>query len=310
MRCERFEELLFDYLDRRLESGQAAAVIGHAAGCERCGDLLQLAEGDAGGLLEAPESMLGEIMVRTGGEACGRARRRLAEIDDGDVADLDPMLQLHVEDCTECAAVQRALVALRRDLPELAELEPDPDFLNAVMAATAAAPRLADWWHRLISRPRVALEGAYVGAVIVTLIFGVPASAFTSVPTRVYQELRDDRAGVRRVVVDGWDTVTTAGIGGWEAVTREVDTRLEGWMDAATGASGVEASMGTWRAGAGRLIGQIQEHLIEPLIERVRAIWRAMWRTGGHEPDERMETTNRGDHDERDADERSNGRRA
>ncbi|HRV08224.1 MAG TPA: zf-HC2 domain-containing protein [Acidobacteriota bacterium] len=73
MNCARFETLLSDYLEERLDATVRRAVEAHLADCPRCGELLR----DVGELVtqlrelpevEAPESLTEAILMRTSGK--------------------------------------------------------------------------------------------------------------------------------------------------------------------------------------------------------------------------------------------------
>jgi len=297
MNCMRFEELLFDWLDGELDTPHSDAMVAHMGDCERCSALHALASEDADGLLAAPENLLGDIMSASGVDACGRARQRLVEHEGAGLDTLDPVLAMHAESCAECGALHRALRALREDLPRLAELEPDADFLESVMQATVAAPRLADWWQRLLGRPRLALEGAYVGTLILALTFVTPAAAFTQVPARVLKELREDRIGVRATVVEGWDSLAEAGAGGWEKVTGEVSTYVGETLPDRF--EGIEVRLRPWGEWLTSRWDEFRAWLIDPILERMREIagsfeWPGSEGTG----DERETGSNEGDGDD------------
>lgn len=147
------------------------------------------------------------ILARTSGPVCGSAHERLAAYVD---RALDPMeaslIGGHLERCPECAALARALVAMREDLPLLAEVDHDPAFTREVLARTTSAPRrtpLAERYvavvRRLLERPRVALEGAFVGAMILALASGPPVHALNAI-----------RPGLGKLVREACGTFSTS----------------------------------------------------------------------------------------------------
>jgi len=94
-----------------------------------------------------------------------------------------------------------------RDLPTnrlgvkfTAEIEPDADFTREVLAATTGAERPAPaphWWERLRERgrdlwrrPRFALEGAYIGTLLLVLLFETPLSPARDAPNRALEVMR------------------------------------------------------------------------------------------------------------------------
>jgi anti-sigma factor RsiW len=176
MTCERVFDLAIVFLDGTLGAEARAAVADHLAGCDDCRALIAA-------LREAPPEdpeLTAEIVRRTAGSVCESARDRLCAWVD---ATLDPVetayVSGHLERCAECAALGRALASMRTELPRLAEIEPDPEFTAAVLARTSLRSRPAPWVERwmaslrlLLDRPRIALEGAFVAAMIVVLPLG------------------------------------------------------------------------------------------------------------------------------------------
>jgi hypothetical protein len=140
---------------------------------------------------EEEEELIGAVIRRTSGGACGRAEELLAEFgprrsaaptpEDVDSADL-ALLEAHLEHCAACAALARNLAIAAETLPSLAEFEPGPSFTAGVLAATSRAEpatfaeRVAAYWHAWLARPRFAYEVAYVATILVLVIVGNPAS--------------------------------------------------------------------------------------------------------------------------------------
>ncbi|HEX4826267.1 MAG TPA: zf-HC2 domain-containing protein [Candidatus Polarisedimenticolaceae bacterium] len=120
------------------------------------------------------------ILARTSGPVCGAARDQLCGVADGTLDSIDAeLVGRHLEGCAECAALAEALASMRRELPRLFGDHPDPAFLQEVLDRTTArnrTPRLAERCRaaarRLLDRPRIALEGAFVGAVLLVLPVG------------------------------------------------------------------------------------------------------------------------------------------
>jgi hypothetical protein len=200
--CARCEELLIASLDgldvtseeviRAAASGRAsneevvagggatAALRAHLAACERCRELERLLAG-------APEA----------------------------VPPADLSESILVATSSRWAMVFERLDA---DLPGLASMEPDAAFTGDVLAATTGVPhadvqladrdgggliafwrqvadsgRLAALWQRLVMRPRLALEGAWVGALALALIVSVPVSRIDASPVEALAEIRQER---------------------------------------------------------------------------------------------------------------------
>ncbi len=198
MDCARFEELMFASLDGALTAPDEEARRIHAAGCDRCAALERLVSTDAPvPEATAPEDLLESILIAT---SPGWAR---------------------------------TFERLDRELPGLAQLQPDAAFITDVLAATtgaaagkaAATPRamaasstteeaaafraprrvrgtdrLARISQRvtaardaLLRRPRLAFEGAYIGALALILVVGTPAWSLSISPTELLSEIRQER---------------------------------------------------------------------------------------------------------------------
>jgi len=110
------------------------------------------------------------ILARTSGAPCLRLQGLACDFVDGT---LEPgqasLVRLHLGHCGTCAALVEALAGLQTDLPAMAEVNPGPWFTQAVLRATRHQPirqsaDLQGLWWRLMHRPRIALETAYLGA--------------------------------------------------------------------------------------------------------------------------------------------------
>jgi predicted anti-sigma-YlaC factor YlaD len=198
MSCNAFLERLEDFLQERLTPDGRRTAEAHLAACAECRELVSLAA-QADAQSAPPSDLVGEVMVLTSGRACGSARSRLCDRVDRVLGpEDDDLMRMHLVGCAECAGLAAALARLTVDLPSLAELEPGPRFLPAVLARTSrrTAP-VASWtetlaaaWRRLAYRPRIALEGAYVGGLILLLLFGTTNAPLADVPGRAIALVR------------------------------------------------------------------------------------------------------------------------
>jgi len=117
-----------------------------------------------------PPDLTRAILARTSGDPCHRLQSLACDFVDGTLeAGQASLVHLHLGHCGTCAALVEALASLRTDLPALAEVDPGPWFTQAVLRATRHQPfrrsaDLRDLWWRLMHRPRIALEAAYLGA--------------------------------------------------------------------------------------------------------------------------------------------------
>jgi hypothetical protein len=180
MDCNTFSDLLEAFLKERLGDRDEAAFLEHAERCAACR-----------AMLEPPGDLAGAILERTSGATCESARALLCAhmVDELDRTDSE-LAGMHLASCPDCAALCRALARLDLDLPALADLEPDSGFVGDVLASTVEARparRIERMLRSLWQRPRIALEGAYVGAFIFALIFVTPASPLAGVPRRAIE---------------------------------------------------------------------------------------------------------------------------
>ncbi len=176
MDCPRCEELMFASLDGPLSPADEEARSTHAAGCISCRALEKLMLTDAPALHAVPPADFVESVLIATSPGWARTFERLDS-----------------------------------ELTELAMAEPDDDFVADVLAATtgmslgatstatsgttwaAMADHLAATWDSLLRRPRLAFEGAYVGALVLVLIVGTPAWSLSISPTKFINEIRQER---------------------------------------------------------------------------------------------------------------------
>lgn len=142
------------------------------------------------------------VLERTSGSACGRAQEQLDVLLDNRLAELDRQLvQTHLEHCQGCREVALALGWLGPLLPEMAEIDPGPGFLNGVLARTTGGDRpplasdrpgglaglmdrVGRWWEGQVLRPAFATQAAYVATVLIVLVTATPWSPLRGVPDR------------------------------------------------------------------------------------------------------------------------------
>ena len=175
MTCEDLLEHATAFLDGTLGGDARGDVVDHLAGCEDCRGLVA-------SLIDAPPEdaeLTTEILKRTTGPACRSVRDRLCSSDAG----LDPVeagrVRGHLERCPDCGALGRTLSAMRVELPRLADVDHEPEFVTAVLARTIGRPRrtpLVERWQasvrHLLDRPRIALEAGFVAAMLLALPVG------------------------------------------------------------------------------------------------------------------------------------------
>jgi predicted anti-sigma-YlaC factor YlaD len=203
MNCADFEQVLDLLLEEgsayektRTANEQIRAAHEHMAGCSRCRELFEISRGDrnAPAAKELPaeerEELTQAILARTCGSTCRQVEALLCDLVDGRLSPPESRLVAqHLEHCQGCTSLARILRRFSVDLPEMAEIEPDPQFVQAVLVRTVhryslrkrRRGRIAAWWQRQIRRPRFAIELAYCGTMLLVFFFSTPASPLKDV---------------------------------------------------------------------------------------------------------------------------------
>ena len=202
MDCQEIERQFEDLLEERLTDPERRAAQAHLAICERCRELFEIAQGNRALLVpEAQEDLTRAILERTSGLPCRRAEASLCDLVDGTLLDEDAELtSLHLEHCAGCQRLAETLTWMRRELPEMAELEPAAGFSAEVLRATARlhAPGSGLWaglrerWQRWIIRPRFTWEAAYICTVLLGLIVSIPNSPVRQLPPKTLTVLQSN----------------------------------------------------------------------------------------------------------------------
>ena len=193
MDCTQFSDRLDALLDGTLAAGEQTPAEAHVAACSRCRALYMLMRGDLESPVETPDGLTESILARTSGRACPGAQTMLGDYADGTLGELDrELVDAHLQQCRECAALARVITHLGEDLPVFAELRPDATLVDDVLARTRPHP--AQWaalWDRvqragrqLFERPRVAWEAGYVAAMVAWLVFGAAWSPLRAAPVQ------------------------------------------------------------------------------------------------------------------------------
>ena len=207
MDCAGFESLLFDSLDREIALADRAWMRAHENGCARCHRLAALVCGEhEPNTADNAEAFVAAIMANTSGQPCEHAEILLVS-DDAVAADSAELVRMHLAACPNCTALARTVARLRPELTALADADPGPGFVTAVMAATPnrdefiRGRRQGPWTglrDRLIRRPRLASEIAYVVTASILLMFGWPAASLfelaIATETRLEQSLEASTA--------------------------------------------------------------------------------------------------------------------
>jgi len=145
---------------------------------------------------ERPPDLVAGVLARTTGPACERAQVLLAAA----AAEALPpaereLLAGHTAQCAQCRGLESTLAALAVDLPRLASLRPDARFVDDVLKATLpVGVQLRRWWAhawpRWVHRPRFASESAYIGLLVLILVFASAGSPLEAVPQRAIEAVQ------------------------------------------------------------------------------------------------------------------------
>jgi hypothetical protein len=140
--------------------------------------------------MDERDDLVASILRATSGSPCRAAEERLPDLVDGvlDTVD-DALVHEHLQTCAPCSLLSRALAETARVLPELAEVDPGRAFTEAVLARTSRTPvsRWAAAFQALLLRPRFALEGAYLGALVLVGVLALPGLPLRALPARASQ---------------------------------------------------------------------------------------------------------------------------
>jgi predicted anti-sigma-YlaC factor YlaD len=187
MDCRELEAHLEALVEGSLTAGRRLDCQRHLENCGSCRELVELARLPEMAGAEVPD-LVGPVLARTSGAACDRAEMLLARALDGALPSTErQLLASHTAVCAECRALTPVLEALSVELPKMAELRPDRRFVADVLAVTLpVGVQLRRWWSRVwpqwVRRPRFASEAAYVGLLVLVVIFSTPGSPLAAVP--------------------------------------------------------------------------------------------------------------------------------
>ncbi len=260
MSCSDLAERLELVLGEQLRDNELTALKAHVEGCEKCRDLLQACRGKQ--TLEQADSLVGEVLARTSGSTCSRVRSMLCDhVDQSLHEDNAALVQEHLNYCSSCTQLARVLEESAVALPQMASLDPGPLFTSSVLAATRSS-QPPDKWALFLShlslvfqRPHFSLEAAYVGALLVFLVFGgAPVSAVGGVASAAFAGFQLNFA---KVVRD-----TPAGLSDtWTDLYGSCENQLEGKIKATQGAVG--RALETLQGSAEQLRAMSDEHLLK-----------------------------------------------
>jgi hypothetical protein len=222
----------------------------------------------------AGEDLIREILERTSGSPCGRARDLICQQTDGTLEKVDTgLLSAHNEHCADCRAMASTVVWMQQPLHDLAEIDPGPQFAETVLRRTLPLGRrlgrrlrrFGVEWADLMRRPRIAWEAAYVGAAMIGLLFAAPLSPLNQVPGRALRVAQTNP--VQALAQISRDTVPTA---------------VVDWSDTAWSATGgrAGATARTWRDDMNDRLGRAWD-AGRPLASDVGDLGAALWASQG-----------------------------
>ena len=216
MDCLHLSDRIEALVDRTMPEDERLRAAAHAAGCPDCRALLASMQGQQLLPVGAPDTLTAAILTRTSGSGCGQARTLLADLADGALDRVDrELLDTHLWHCPGCAALVTALARLAEDLPAFAELPPDPNLVDDVLARTrprqprwiALRDRMRETGLRLLTRPRVAWEAGCVAALVAWLIFGASWSPLRGTAVEAQALVRQTGASTHAASVRSAATV-------------------------------------------------------------------------------------------------------
>lgn len=256
------------------------------------------------------EDFVQGVLGRTSGSPCEKAAGMLPDLADGELEDFDRRLvTAHLEHCAECRAVAVTLGWLGPELPKMAELDPGPRFLQAVLDRTSrAAPgiaagpvrvptgfgpagwmdRLGRWWGERILRPLFPVQVAYAATLVIVLLTATPFSPLRGAPRQALESIQA-QAGALNLVGPALDSTL-------DASGRRLAGTVDGALDLAGAAwtervrrsapargelkTNLEEFYGHLRRGnAGGAVSELPD-----VWEGVRESWNHWWRTAQAAP--------------------------
>jgi len=240
MECTRFEEMLFEKLEGLLDHAGCAELAAHAKACRRC-EKLESTLASPADALATPDDLTASVLALT--------------------SERDPL--------------QRALRQLDLDLPAMASMTPDENFVADVMTATVEADKQRFWyrvrevWHGLAQRPRFALEGAYLGGIAIFLLIGLPGSPLAGVPDQVLNELRNEEGVVRTTLSASSSRVAEFGQATWTRAGNLASTAIANGLPGAPDLT----SSSSWLVEAAKAVGNWWLDTFTAAIEWLQDAW-------------------------------------
>jgi len=162
----------------------------------------------------APPDLTASILARTSGPACVRLRGlACAFVDETLPAGDRELASQHLEHCPQCRGLVAELEAALRELPGFAQVDPGATFTASVLSRTRSPllpilpppDRFVAGWANLMSRPRAALEAAYLAtaAGLILSQLPLPGSAGSAGSAFISLVRTEGRASIAQVAFHG-----------------------------------------------------------------------------------------------------------
>jgi predicted anti-sigma-YlaC factor YlaD len=244
MSCHNFEAHLDAFLEGTLEDVDQQRLEQHLDACAACRELAEIAagNGDAAAEQRSPE-LCSAILAETSGAACGLAYSDLCGWADGRLAGAErERVRLHLALCVDCRGLATVLGRLTEDLSALrVQRSPLPIEMRLALALGRGVARVAGFWQQLLARPRFALEGAYVGTLVLAILFILPASplrglssgALTLTQSNPVAVLETPLESVGRIAADLWRSASAPGTAALGKLEAGLELRYQGTSQAA-----------------------------------------------------------------------------
>ncbi|MCD4653506.1 zf-HC2 domain-containing protein [bacterium] len=185
--CTSIMILIEKFLVNDLDSADQSRLMDHLASCEICNavfshKMISEAKQDSTGF----QDMTAEILKKTTGSVCSEAEIEICREYDCQGENIitdqtNPLLRQHLNNCSDCMELAQALPRTINALKTETIWEPDDQFVPDIMANTtkttwgfalALGRRIKTQTDNLIlTRPRIALESAYIFTLIFVLLF-------------------------------------------------------------------------------------------------------------------------------------------
>ncbi len=245
MSCRDLERHLDAYLEGSLVETERLRLEGHLTSCAACYELAEIAAGSGEAAPEgrSPE-LCSAILAGTSGAPCGLPYGDLCARADGTLnAAEHERVRLHLALCDECHGLATALGRLAEELPALQVPQMRlPLEFRLTLGFARALVRAAEIWKVLVARPRFALEVAYVGTLVLAILFVLPGSplraassgALTLAQTNPVTTLSTPLGNVKESAAEIWHRVSEPTSAVFARMGDGLEDRYQGTRQAAS----------------------------------------------------------------------------